>query len=161
MALPHGKGSLYDPGLNVPLIVRWPGNVRAGSRTDALVSGEDIAPTIVEAVGLKPHKDMSGRSFPGLLRGESGYRRRSHIFAARLHHGNSPITDETKASTWDLSRCARSDRYKLIYNVTPFMEYSPVDSALGPGLAGHDSGQSRRYAELRAEASLLRQEADL
>jgi arylsulfatase A-like enzyme len=133
MAFPHGKGSLYDPGLNVPLIVRWPGKVKAGAKTNALVSGEDLAPTLLQAAGVEPHKDMSGRSFLGLLTGDDGYRRRPHIFAARLHHGNAPITEKTKASTWDLSRCVRSERYKLIYNATPFMEYSPVDSASGPG----------------------------
>ena len=47
---PHGKGSLYDPGLHVPLIARWPGRIKPGV-TSALISGEDIAATFMEAGG--------------------------------------------------------------------------------------------------------------
>ena len=54
MALPHGKGSLYDPGLNVPFIVRWPGVVKPGATSMNLASGEDLAPTLLEAAGLTP-----------------------------------------------------------------------------------------------------------
>ncbi len=144
MAFPHGKGSLYDPGLNVPLFVRWPGRVKPGS-TRALVSGEDIAPTLIAAAGGAPPELMSGRSFLPLLLGSPSYQPRRHIFGARVHHGNGPFTPLTKASTFDLSRCARSDRFKLIYNCTPQMEYWPVDSANDPGwqqiLAAHRDGR--------------------
>ena len=132
MALPHGKGSLYDPGLNVPFLVRWPGVVNAGRATTELLSGEDIAPTVLDAVGLTPHKQMSGRSFLPLLRGQR-YEGRRYIFGQRGPHGSAPMTPTTKSSTFDLSRCVRSQRWKLIYNCTPHMEYSPVDSANDPG----------------------------
>jgi arylsulfatase A-like enzyme len=131
-ALPHGKGSLYDSGLNVPFLVRWPGKVSAGRVSAELVSGEDVGPTVLEAVGLPVPKDMSGKSFLGHLRGAAAGPR-EYIFGARLHHGNAPFTETTRASTFDLSRCVRSKRYKLIYNCTPQMEYSPVDSARDPG----------------------------
>jgi arylsulfatase A-like enzyme len=145
MAFPHGKGSLYDPGLNVPLLVRWPKRITAGQTTPALISGEDIGPTMIEAAGATPDRQMSGRSFLGLLTGVKGHDRRKHIFAQRLHHGNAAFTAQTKASTFDLSRCARSDRFKLIYNCTPQMEYQPVDSVKDPGwqqmLAAHSAGK--------------------
>jgi len=50
-ALPHGKGSLYDPGSNVPLIVRWPGIATKGGESRTLLSNEDIAPTLLESMG--------------------------------------------------------------------------------------------------------------
>jgi arylsulfatase A-like enzyme len=144
MAFPHGKGSLYDPGLNTPLMVRWPGRVKAGSTTRSLVSGEDVTPTLIEAGGGRPPKEMSGRGFLGLLTGGS-YQPREYIFGFRLPHGNAPFTPQTKASTFDLSRCARSDRWKLIYNCTPAMEYQPVDSTRDPSwqqiLAAHRDGK--------------------
>jgi arylsulfatase A-like enzyme len=130
MAFPHGKGSLYDPGLHVPLIVRWPGRGRTGV-TDALISGEDLAPTFIEAAGGKPPERMTGRSFLGLITGGS-YQPRKSIFAQRLHHGNQPFTANTKSAGFDLGRCVRSDRWKLIYNCTPYMEYQPTDSARDP-----------------------------
>lgn len=132
MAFPHGKGSLYDPGLNVPLFIRWPGVIRPNQSSSELISGEDIAPTLLDAAGLRPHPLMSGRSFHPLLRGQST-RTKDYVFGQRLPHGNSPFTPNTKASTFDLSRCVRSRRHKLIYNCTPQMVYQPVDSANDAG----------------------------
>ena len=142
MAFPHGKGSLYDPGLNVPLIARWPGHVKPGtSRT--LISGEDVAATFMDVGGATPPKAVSGRSFYPLLTGDK-YQPREYVFGARLHHGNASFGPQTRADTFDLSRCVRSNRWKLIYNVTPAMEYWPVDSGEGPGwqqiVAAHKAG---------------------
>jgi arylsulfatase A-like enzyme len=142
MAFPHGKGSLYDPGLNVPLMARWPGHIKPAV-TRTLISGEDLAATFMDAGGAAMPKGVSGRSFYPLLTG-GRYEPREHIFGARLFHGNGAFTPETKASTFDLSRCVRGNRYKLIYNVTPQMEYWPVDSGQDPGwqqiLAAHKAG---------------------
>jgi N-sulfoglucosamine sulfohydrolase len=131
MAFPHGKGSLYDPGLHVPLMVRWPGRVKPGTSTADLVSGEDISPTLLAAAGLAKPKEMSGRSFLGRLTGAPGYQPRETIFAARLAHGNGMYNEN--ASTFDLSRCIRSTGWKLIYNCTPHQRYGPVDSARDAG----------------------------
>jgi arylsulfatase A-like enzyme len=143
MAFPHGKGSLYDPGLNVPLLVRWPGKVKPGTVTDELVSGEDITPTLLDVAGLKPLKEMTGRSFQPLLRGER-YEGRRYIFAQRQQHGGSTFDEKTRANGFDLSRCARSSKFKYIYNCTPYQEYWPVDSGNDPGwkdiLAAHRAG---------------------
>jgi arylsulfatase A-like enzyme len=130
MAMPHGKGSLYDPGSNVPLIVRGPGIKKIGSETSHLISGEDIAPTLLEAAGLKPGAKMSGVSFWPLLVGEA-YTPRKYVFVERGPHGSGPVTQDIKSSTYDLSRSVRSDRFKFIYNCTPWIPYSPVDSAQG------------------------------
>jgi len=131
-ALPHGKGSLYDPGSNVPLVIRWPGVVRGGGESRTLLSNEDIAPTILAAAGLASGPKMSGRSFLGLLKGEA-YAPREHIFVERGPHGSAPVTVNMRSSSYDLGRAVRSDRYKLIYNCTPWIPYSPVDSAGGAG----------------------------
>jgi arylsulfatase A-like enzyme len=97
----------------------------------------------MDAGGAALPKGVSGRSFYPLLTG-GRYEAREYIFGARLHHGSSTFGPETKASTFDLSRCVRSNRWKLIYNVTPQMEYWPVDSGSNPGwqqiLAAHKAG---------------------
>jgi N-sulfoglucosamine sulfohydrolase len=64
MAMPHGKGSLYDPGSNVPFLVRWPGVVKPGGESRALISGEDLAPTLLDAAGLGTRSKMSRRELP-------------------------------------------------------------------------------------------------
>jgi arylsulfatase A-like enzyme len=145
MALPHGKGALHDPGIAVPLAVRWPGVVKAGGATRTLISGEDFAPTMLEAAGVAPPKAMSGVSFLCLLRGEP-FTGRKHVFAERgPHGGDGGMSPNVPASTFDLARCVRSDRFKLIYNCTPHQAVAPVDSQRDPGwqeiLAAHAAGR--------------------
>jgi N-sulfoglucosamine sulfohydrolase len=121
----RGKGTLYEFGVRVPLIMRWPGKVKAGSVTGELFSGEDLAPMLLEACGLKPLKEMTGRSALKLLRGES-YTGRRYVFAERGAHG-SGLPDGTAA--FDLGRVVIGKRYKLIYNALWQLPYQPVDFA--------------------------------
>ncbi len=143
-ALPHGKGSLYDPGCNVPFIVRWPSVVKPGGESRALLSGEDLAPTLLAAAGVPVPAKMTGVSFLPLLRGEP-FTPRKYLFTERGPHGNAPVTVNMKNSGYDLSRAVRSDRYKFIYNCTPWIPYSPVDSAGGAAwqemTAAHTDGK--------------------
>jgi N-sulfoglucosamine sulfohydrolase len=131
-ALPHGKGSLYDPGSNVPCVIRWPGVVKPKSESKVLISGEDLAPTLLEAAGTKPGSKMSGQSFLPLLKG-SEFRPRKYLFVERGPHGSAPVSVDMTNAGYDLSRAVRSDRYKFIYNCTPWIPYAPVDSAGGIG----------------------------
>lgn len=144
MAFPSGKGLLHDPGLNVPLLAWWPGVVKPGGDSRALISGEDIAPTCLEAAGLKVPERISGVSFLPLLKGAEFPAARTYIFAERGPHGGATFDERTKASSVDYSRCVRSARYKLIYNVTPNMVYTPVDSGGDPGwqemVRAHEAG---------------------
>ncbi|MCB1227187.1 MAG: sulfatase-like hydrolase/transferase [Verrucomicrobiales bacterium] len=132
MAFPSGKGCLRDPGLNVPLLAWWPGVVKPGGDSSALISGEDIAPTCLEAAGLAVPERISGVSFLPLLKGQPFPHERQHIFAERGPHGSATYDLNTPASSVDYGRCVRSARYKLIYNVTPYQRYAPVDSARNP-----------------------------
>jgi arylsulfatase A-like enzyme len=129
-ALPHGKGSLYDPGCNVPFVVRWPGVVAPGGDSSALLSGEDLAPTVLAAAGLKPAARMTGVSFLPILKGAAA-KTRDYVFTERGPHGSAPVQVGMSNSGYDLSRAVRSGRYKAIYNCTPWLPYSPVDSAGG------------------------------
>lgn len=130
MAFPHGKGSLYDPGSNVPFVVRWPGVVKPGGDSRALISAEDLAPTLLAAAGVEPGAKMSGVSFLPLLKSET-YTPRKNLFVERGPHGSAPVSVDMTNAGYDLGRAVRSDRYKFIYNCTPWLPYSPVDSAGG------------------------------
>ena len=70
--LRSGKGSNYDGGVRVPLIVRWPGVTHAGTISAAAITSPDHYPTILEITGLaalpKDHKD--GKSYTPALRGK-------------------------------------------------------------------------------------------
>lgn len=144
LAFPSGKGCLHDPGCNVPLVVRWPGVVKPGGESRALLSGEDLAPTLLAAAGLTPPARMSGVSFLPLLTGEATSVR-PYVFTERGPHGSAPVSAKMNSSGYDLGRAVRSERWKLIYNCTPWLPYGPVDSAGGPGwqqmVAAHAAGQ--------------------
>lgn len=64
---PSAKWTVYDKGLRVPLIVRWPGHVPPGKVSDALVSLVDITPTLVDAGGGAAVRGLDGRSFKPVL----------------------------------------------------------------------------------------------
>jgi arylsulfatase A-like enzyme len=104
--------------------------VASGGGSRALLSGEDLGPTLLAAAGLDPHPKMTGHSFLPLLKGEP-YTPRKYVFVERGPHGSAPVTVGMSSSGYDLSRAVRSDRYKFIYNCTPWIPYGPVDSAGG------------------------------
>ena len=66
------KGSVYEGGLRVPMIARWPGHIAAGSTSDHVSAFQDVLPTLVALAGGTPPADIDGISFlPTLLgRGE-------------------------------------------------------------------------------------------
>jgi N-sulfoglucosamine sulfohydrolase len=63
---PFAKWGLYDQGIHVPFIVRWPGVTTSGSVTEAMISFADVLPTLIELAGGKPPGDMDGRRFTGI-----------------------------------------------------------------------------------------------
>ena len=68
--LKGGKGSFYEGGIRVPLIVRWPGVVRPGTTSDEPVTSIDMYPTLLEATGVAPREGypLSGASFVPVLK---------------------------------------------------------------------------------------------
>jgi len=122
-ALFRGKGTLFDRGTHVPLLVRWPGIVPAGSTTEALISGVDLAPTILAAADLPVPSEFRGLSFLPTLREEPVNHPRTFVFAERgWHWGPLDRTDGL-----DFSRSITNDRYRYIYNALPGRSYTPVD----------------------------------
>ncbi len=89
LPFPRCKSNLYDTGTNVPLAVRWPAAVKAGRVVEDFISLADLAPTFLEAVGLKPTADMTAKSFLNVLTsGKSGRvdRKRNKIFTGKERH---------------------------------------------------------------------------
>ncbi|HEY5316313.1 MAG TPA: sulfatase [Pirellulales bacterium] len=121
----RGKGTLYEFGIHVPLVVRWPGRIRAGSSSSDLISGEDLAPTFLQAAGVDVPHEMTGRSFLELLLGQP-YQPRTYIFAERGAHGSGLPTN---SANFDLGRAIVSKTHKLIYNALWQLPYTPVDFA--------------------------------
>ncbi len=66
----RGKFTVYDSGLNVPFMVRWPGKIRQG-RSAALINFADFLPTVMELAGAKAPKGIDGKSLLPVLEGRS------------------------------------------------------------------------------------------
>jgi arylsulfatase len=66
------KGSLYEGGVRVPLIVRWPGKIKAGSTSDFVTGFEDWMPTLLDLIGEKTSApaDIDGISIANTLLGK-------------------------------------------------------------------------------------------
>jgi len=122
-AILRGKGTLYEYGLNVPMLIRWPGTVKPNSVCNKLVAAEDLSATFLDIAGIKKPEDMQGESLLPLLKGEP-FEGHKYIYAQRGAHGYS-LPNST--SEFDLSRCVLNERYKLIYNVLWELPFTPVD----------------------------------
>ncbi len=124
---PFAKWSLYDQGIRVPFIVRWPGQIQPGRATDAMISLVDVLPTFIALAGGTPPADLDGRSFLPLLEGKTN-RHREMIFAT---HSQDTGMNSTPM------RCVRTGRYKYILNLSPEIEYTThMDKA-----KDHDGGR--------------------
>lgn len=119
----RGKGTLYEFGIHVPLLARWPGKIKPGSSTDELISGEDLAPTFLQAGGAQVPESMTGKSFLDLLLGRP-FTGRTHLFSERGAHGSGL---PGSSAAFDLGRCVRTRTHKLIYNALWQLPYAPVD----------------------------------
>jgi arylsulfatase A-like enzyme len=65
------KHNLYEGGIRVPLVVRWPGRVKAGSRCSHPLISNDVYPTLLDLAGLppEPQQHVDGVSFKPILLG--------------------------------------------------------------------------------------------
>jgi len=123
-ALLRGKGTLYDLGLHVPLVMKWDGKIKKGSNSYALFSGEDLAPTILEAANLPVPAEMTGKSFVKTFTNPD-IEMRDVVFAIRGSHGSG--LPGKSSSPFDLGRTVFTKDYKLIYNVLWQLPYGPTD----------------------------------
>ncbi len=133
--LPRSKRWVYDSGIHVPLIVRWPGKVKAGEVRGDLVSFIDFAPTMMSVVGISeedpthPHgpriwvqggQTASGSAneiYPpmeGIVFLGDNTQKRQYIFAAR----------DRMDETYDRIRAVRDKQFKYIRNFEPQLPYA-------------------------------------
>ena len=109
-AFPFAKWTCYDHGLQSAMIVRWPGKIKSGSETDALVEYVDVTPTFIDLAGSKPLAPIDGKSFLPVLRGKATTHKQ-HVFGIMTTRGIINGTDAYAI------RSVRGSRYKLILNL--------------------------------------------
>lgn len=101
------KGWIYEGGIRIPWIVRWPGVVKPGSICDTPVISMDCFPTLIQAAGLQlePSTQTDGKSIVPLL-SQSGVFERESLF---FHYPNYAFHKKNR-----LASAIRSENYKLI-----------------------------------------------
>ncbi|MFT5123216.1 MAG: arylsulfatase A-like enzyme [Verrucomicrobiales bacterium] len=103
-----GKATMYEGGIRVPCVVRWPGHVKPASRSDAVIQSVDFYPTILEMLDLKPADDQAfdGVSIVPALRGQA--LDREALYTYFPHHpgvpDNLPPSVSVHQGDWKLIR---------------------------------------------------------
>ena len=77
--LPFAKWDLYDAGIRLPFIAAWPGKLKPGSVSDAMICLPDLLPTFIDLAGGQVPDGLDGRSFAGVLRGSTA-KHRDRVF---------------------------------------------------------------------------------
>lgn len=110
--MPRYKRWVYDTGTHVPLIVRWPGKIGAGSVREALVEFVDLPATMLALAGGKVPENFDGVPFLDADGKEAGGR--------KYVHSHRDYMDEA----YDRIRSVRDDRWRYVRNFAPEVPYS-------------------------------------
>lgn len=111
-SLPFAKWTCYDAGLQSGCIVRWPGHVKPGSTSDALIEYVDVVPTFLEVAGLTRPEILDGQSFLPVLTGATNHHK-DFVFGLQTTRGIYSGSDYFGIRT------VRNERYRYIRNLTP------------------------------------------
>jgi arylsulfatase A-like enzyme len=125
-----GKGSMYEGGIRVPMLVKYPGIAAANSVTSTPVIIEDLFPTVLQMAAVKKYKtiqQIDGQSFlPVLHHSETKAKERNLIW----HFPNKWIPEEDEAVSW--VSAIRSGQWKLIYfHKTGKLELYNIENDIG------------------------------
>lgn len=107
--LPRGKRWPYDSGTRVPLLVRWPGQVKPGTVRDDLTCFLDVAPTLLALAGADAPPQMQGRVFLG----SKAQPAPKYVFSCRDRMDEVP----------DRIRSVRGERFRYVRNFHPELPY--------------------------------------
>lgn len=150
----HGlfdKRFMYEESLRIPLLVRWPGKVKAGMVIDELVLNLDLPETMLDLAGHPVPKDMQGRSFVPLLNGQgAGDWRDAFYYRYYPSHFNTPRHFGI-----------RTARHKLIY-FDEMKHWELFDLRTDPTETNNlaaDRGSSSLRASLKRRLLQLQKEA--
>jgi N-sulfoglucosamine sulfohydrolase len=148
--LPRAKRWPYDSGLRVPLMVRWPGQIRAGTVSDEIVSLHDLGPTALSLAGVKVPAHMQGQAFLG------GQKAKPREYA----FGHRDRMDEA----YDMMRTARDKQFRYIRNFQAkkpyvqhidYMDEMPTMRELRRVYKDHFNALSPDYRRAMTPAQLL------
>jgi uncharacterized sulfatase len=144
LPFPRSKANLYDNGTHVPLAVRWGGKIPGGRTLEDFISLSDLAPTFLEAAGLKPSSMMTARSFLDILTStKSGLvdPKRDRVFTGRERH---TIAQPDGPGGYPM-RAIRTRDYVYVRNYRPERFPAGVDTGKANAYRDIDPGPSKSF----------------
>ena len=132
--MPRSKRWLYDSGIKVPLIVRWPAGIKPNTVRKDLVCFLDFAPTTLALAGVAVPARMQGQ----IILGDQRAKPRQYVFSAR----------DRMDEVYDRIRSVRGARYHYLRNFAPELPYAQV-------LAYNELNPTMQVWRRMAEASQL------
>ncbi len=151
----HGwfdKRFMYEESLRMPLLVRYPKEIKPGSVNKDLVQNLDFAETFLDFAGVKAPDDMQGESLRKILQGKTPRRWRKSIY---YHYYEYPAVHSVKRHYG-----VRTKRYKLIHFYNDIDEWELYDMKKDPNEMNNvynDSGYAKVVKELKTELKRLRE----
>ena len=141
--LRSGKGSVYEGGIRVPLMIRWPGHAPAGRVCDEPVSCVDLAPSLAEFAGLPADEPTDGLSLAPLLRDPAGTLPRDALYFHYPHYyATTTPAGAVRSEGWKLIEYFEDSRLEL-YNLR-------ADPGEAANLAAQEPDRTRAlHARLR------------
>jgi arylsulfatase A-like enzyme len=104
----YDKRFMYEESLRMPMVVRYPREIPAGIRTDAMISNVDVARTFLDYAGVPAPARMQGRSLRPVLAGDTPDDWRQAVYYRYWEHDSEPHHVRAHYGV-------RTDRYKLIF----------------------------------------------
>jgi N-sulfoglucosamine sulfohydrolase len=107
--LERTKNTLYDTGINIPMVIRWPGKINPGTTIKTMVSTVDLLPTLLDVAGGDIPDIMDGKSMMGVWEGKT-----DHLHDELFFSYSGVIVSKNRQETPFPIRAVRTDRYKYI-----------------------------------------------
>lgn len=126
ISAPRSKGTLYDRGVEIALLVRRPEAEMAGTTVDHLIQNIDYTPTLLEAASVSRPDALQGKSFWPLLSG-GAYEPHDAIFIERNFHGEHRThgSEGDFVDRYDPVRAIRTRDYHYIRHLDPSIKCRP------------------------------------
>ncbi len=138
---PHSKTRVNDRGMKTPFIIHWPESVNPATKSDALISVIDIAPTILDIAGIELPESFQGKSFAGILE-SPGNDFRNYVFAEHNWHDYEAH-----------ERMVRNENYMYILNSRPNRpQMGPADAIGSPSfLELSELQKQKKLSEIQSD----------
>jgi arylsulfatase A-like enzyme len=151
----YDKRLMYEPSIRVPMMLSYPGPVKAGTKSDEMVLNLDIAPTLLEIAGLPVPGEMQGKSMLPLAEGRANVPwRKDWLYEYYEYPGFENVRP---------CRGVRTDRYKLIHFFIEPQEFELYDLQADPDEMNNlygKPGYEELTAHLKERLAALRSETN-